>query len=284
MDALRTDLLEFGYDLLVLTGDLTQRARRAQYEQCMAFLSSLPDRRLIVPGNHDIAPLYCPWQRLFDPYRSYRRYVATDLDQTYWDDDVFVVGLNTVDPLRWKEGTISREQLHWLELQASRRSRSKLSILAAHHPLAHLETTGLKHSIRRHASLLELLDRLDFALVLTGHLHESYSGIAASSFSPSNRLLVAQASTATSTRVRGHLNGYNRIVIDLPELSVDLRTWNGNTFVTERMSRFRRVATELTPAQSDTSLHRGRWLRASTPSQPLAAELAHAESSAASER
>jgi 3',5'-cyclic AMP phosphodiesterase CpdA len=238
VDALRADLLDFKFDLLVVTGDLTQRARRSQYEQCMAFLSSLPGKQLIVPGNHDIAPLYRPWLRLFDPYRAYRRYVAQDLDRVYVDDEVLVLGLNTVDPMRWKEGTVSRDQLQWIESQTSSKRSSHMTILAAHHPLAHVEETGLRHNIRRNTSLLELLDRLNFDLVLTGHLHESYSGVAASSFSPSSRLLVAQASTATSTRVRGHLNGYNRITIAPPRLGIALRTWNDGAFVTERADQF----------------------------------------------
>jgi 3',5'-cyclic AMP phosphodiesterase CpdA len=289
VDGLRADLLEFNFDLLVVTGDLTQRAKRTQYEQCMEFLSSLPNRQLVVPGNHDIEPVYRPWLRLFDPYRSYRRYVTPELDQVYADDEVFVIGLNTVDPMRWQEGTVSRDQLVWLEAKAAGRTPSQLSILAAHHPLAHLETTGLRHHIRHNASLLELLDRLAFDLVLTGHLHQSYSGIAATSFSPSSRLLVAQASTATSTRVRGHLNGYNRIIVDPPTLSVELRTWNGGAFATERTGRFEHAAAEAMAARSSsptpsTSVARLSWRSTLTQASPPSVGIPQANPKAASNR
>jgi len=53
--------------LVVLSGDITQRARRGQFEAARRFLDRLPAAALVViPGNHDI-PLFNVFGRLLRP-------------------------------------------------------------------------------------------------------------------------------------------------------------------------------------------------------------------------
>src|SRR3984893_1388274 len=76
-------------DLIAVSGDLTQRARRSQFVQARAFLERLPFPRIIVPGNHDV-PLYNIVARFLNPLADYRRYIAHDLEPVFVDEEMIV--------------------------------------------------------------------------------------------------------------------------------------------------------------------------------------------------
>src|SRR4051812_5821030 len=84
--------------LVVVSGDLTQRARRPEFEAARAFLDTVSAPQLVVPGNHDI-PLYNIVERMVDPLRRYRRHISNDLAPVFTDDEMIVVGLNSARTL-----------------------------------------------------------------------------------------------------------------------------------------------------------------------------------------
>ena len=51
-------------EVIVVSGDITQRAKYEQFFKCRQYLDSLNIPYLVVPGNHDI-PLYHVWNRFF---------------------------------------------------------------------------------------------------------------------------------------------------------------------------------------------------------------------------
>jgi 3',5'-cyclic AMP phosphodiesterase CpdA len=224
VDGLAAELGDFAPDLCVVTGDITQRARSEQFEEAQAFLRALPFPLLVVPGNHDIAPPWALLARLSKPYSRYQHYLSSELDCSFVDDELLLIGLNTVQPWRWKAGRVSRRQVDWIE-SLVRRYPQRFHALAAHHPIVDVAT----------------LDRLGIELVLTGHLHRTYNGPAAQHLGRAHSVLLAQASTATSTRLRGHPNGYNRVLIDGRRVLVDHRAWDGQCFVSQAVGRYRRV-------------------------------------------
>ena len=83
--------------LVVVSGDLTQRAKPHQFRAARSFLDSLPQPQVVVPGNHDV-PLYNVFQRFFQPLRKYRRFISQDLEPFYADDEIAVAGINTARP------------------------------------------------------------------------------------------------------------------------------------------------------------------------------------------
>src|SRR5262245_27350497 len=85
-------------DLVAISGDFTQRARRRQFADARAFVDSLGARTLVVPGNHDI-PLYDVAERLAAPLSRYRRYISSELEPEYQDDEMIVIGVNTARAL-----------------------------------------------------------------------------------------------------------------------------------------------------------------------------------------
>ena len=96
-----------GPDLVVVSGDLTQRARRGQFAEARTFLDGLGLPWLAVPGNHDV-PLHNPLMRLLRPYSHYRAAMGEELEPARRLPDALVSGLNTVDPYVWQRGRLRR--------------------------------------------------------------------------------------------------------------------------------------------------------------------------------
>jgi 3',5'-cyclic AMP phosphodiesterase CpdA len=206
--------------VVVVTDDLTQRARALQLEDARRFLDELEAPVVVVPGNHDLAPWSSPIERALDPWGRFRRAIghgaagplAVNADNGE-SAELVVIGLNSADPWRFIEGGVSRQELARVLIEA-RRHPHAFRVVAAHHPLIETRVRPLTSRVRRHGSVEEILEAADVDLVLTGHLHESFHGPAAAGVGPGRHALVVQASTATSTRVRGHANAWNAIVVD----------------------------------------------------------------------
>src|SRR4051812_19930032 len=87
-------------EVIVISGDLTQRGRSAQFRAAREFCNQLPAApQLVVPGNHDI-PLFNVLARVALPYWNYRRAFGNDFEPRYESDNFFVVGINTTRPYR----------------------------------------------------------------------------------------------------------------------------------------------------------------------------------------
>ncbi len=87
-------ILEIAPDLVVISGDLTQRARPREFQQARAFLDLIGRPLLVVPGNHDV-PLFNVAEKIVDPLRRYRRYITTDLAPVFEDEEMIAVGINS---------------------------------------------------------------------------------------------------------------------------------------------------------------------------------------------
>src|SRR5688572_20358063 len=96
--------------LVVVSGDLTQRARESQFEEAKEFLDKLPDPQIVVPGNHDV-PLYNLFARFLAPLDNYRKIINDDTEPVYQDEEMVVAGVNTARSLTWKNGRINEEQV-----------------------------------------------------------------------------------------------------------------------------------------------------------------------------
>src|SRR5205823_769830 len=74
-EALLEDLAALEPALVIASGDLTQRATRAEFRAARHWLDRIPFPKLVVPGNHDI-PLFDLFHRAFKPLTRYRRYIC----------------------------------------------------------------------------------------------------------------------------------------------------------------------------------------------------------------
>ncbi|SFD13255.1 metallophosphoesterase family protein [Tropicimonas isoalkanivorans] len=201
---LRT-ITDLAPDLVVVSGDLTQRARHEQFEDARRFLDALPGPVLTVPGNHD-TPLDNLPVRLFRPFSRYKRYISKDLEPVHRDAEMVVAGVNTVNRFSWQRGKIGRGRLSRLSARLSG-AAERLRVAVLHHPLEHGPQVN-KRLMRGAADALEALSNCGADVVLSGHLHVAY----AEPFRTADGLLFVQAGTGLSTRVRaGDGNSFNQL-------------------------------------------------------------------------
>ncbi len=217
--------------LIAISGDLTQRARRAQYREARAWLDRLTAPYLVVPGNHDI-PLYDLFHRFLAPMRRFKKYISADLTPFYEDDEMVVCGLNTAHGFTIKDGTIPPEQLATVcERFALHPKRWKL--LVAHHPFVIPRQVPESYLVDGASEAIPRLVNVRVDLILTGHLHVSYAHApdAAGYRNEDHSVLGVNAGTCVSNRHRGEPNSYNRLEINGDTISIVNRQWNGTKFV-----------------------------------------------------
>jgi len=231
-EALVEDLQKNPPTVLVNSGDFTQRAREAQYRSAAAYIRRLPSPQINVPGNHDI-PLYDIFRRFFSPLDRFRRWISDDPFPTYRDEGLLVIGINTARSLTWKSGRISEEQIGELDRRLSEVPESVHKVIVTHHPFLPPpgeQGTGV-NLVGRAEMSLEVLERYRVDLLLAGHLHHGYTGDVRSHYpSSKHAIIVAQAGTAISNRIRHEPNGYNVITLNEDRMCITVRYWNGTSF------------------------------------------------------
>jgi len=209
--ALRSDLLRQAPDLVVLTGDITQRARSAQFRAARAFLDSLtPLPLLALPGNHDL-PLFDLPTRFTQPYRLYRRHISPDLAPTWQNAEVAVLGVNSTRVMRHKNGELSAVQVQEVAQRLAALTQP-FKVVALHHPLAIVESGDLSNRVRGADQALASWVSAGADLFLGGHIHLPYCIAVGSG---PRQAVVLQAGTAVSRRRRGgQANSYNLIRLE----------------------------------------------------------------------
>ena len=198
-------------DLVVVSGDLTQRATRRQFEAVRSLIARLPAPAFVVPGNHDI-PLWNVALRFGAPRRRWREHVRLPWSPSWHDDEVAVASLVTPRPWRAKEGAVTRRQLEELRAALAQAPAGARRVVVTHHPLAPVPTPGdaFPLALGAHSARHALRD-MGVVLVLSGHLH--VSGLAEVAEAERRGLLFVQCPSTLSHRLRGESNGY--VVIDL---------------------------------------------------------------------
>ena len=230
-----------GPDLVVVSGDLTQRARSAQFKQAREFLDELSAPRIVVPGNHDV-PMHNILARFFLPLKKYRRYITNELEPFFVDAEIAVLGLNTARSLTIKNGRINEAQLQHVRARLSSLSAEVTKIVVTHHPLDLPQDHGSNVLVGRAGMAMALFAECRVDLMLAGHFHVGQTGNSAARYAiPGHTALIIQAGTATSTRGRGQANSFNVIKIDRPMIVVERWEWISvaATFVAAESARFR---------------------------------------------
>lgn len=229
-EQLAADLLEHPPTLLVISGDLTQRARVRQYQEAAQYLRRLPMPQLVIPGNHDV-PLWNLVRRFFAPTGRFQRHISAELNPIWRDDAMIVAGLNTARGLTRTGGWISREQLDVASRTFADADPSIWKVLVTHHPFIPPLSSPKGDILRRAGGSLAELEQCGVDLLLAGHLHLAYHDDVRVFHSRANRsVLSIQAGTATSTRRRGEPNAYNWISFDKNVVRVSVRSWTGTRF------------------------------------------------------
>jgi 3',5'-cyclic AMP phosphodiesterase CpdA len=233
-----------GPGLVVVSGDFTQVGSQAEFHAARTFIDTLTAPVFAVPGNHDI-PERQLLRRFLDPYGLYRQFINPDLEPFIVMEGIALGGIKTTRRMRleldWSHGSISRGQLDTLHGRFDTARVHTVRIVVAHHPLLVPEgpmTVPLRRVDRADRALARFAN-MGVRMVLSGHFHLSYvrqhghrgeiaegepAGPRRAAVAP---ILVAQASSAISTRRRGEANAYNVIDIIQGDIAVRVREWDG---------------------------------------------------------
>jgi 3',5'-cyclic AMP phosphodiesterase CpdA len=226
-------------EIAVLSGDITQRARRAQFAAARAFMERLGVKHwLVVPGNHDI-PLFNVLARALSPYGNYREVFGRDLEPVYETSAFLIVCVNTTRPTRHKDGEVSPEQIERTARRLALADPGQLRIVVVHQPV---------HVVRRHDVSNLLHGREEGVMrwveagadiIMGGHIHLPYVRPLAERYPHlPRRAWVVQAGTAVSHRVReGISNSVNVIRHEPGVLASRIERWDFD----EQESAFVRV-------------------------------------------
>jgi 3',5'-cyclic AMP phosphodiesterase CpdA len=187
--------------LLLLSGDITQRATAAQFAAARAFVDSLGvSLCLAIPGNHDI-PLFDLASRLLRPYERYARAFGTQLEPQFENDDLLLLALNTTRRLRHVDGELSAEQIERVARRFEAARPGQWRVVVVHQPIAVPSPEQDHDLLHGHQAARRRWAAAGADLVVGGHIHLPYV-LALSEGSAARPLWAVQAGTALSRRVR----------------------------------------------------------------------------------
>lgn len=206
MAAIRQLCHEHSPELVILSGDITQRARRVQFAAAKDFTDQLDAPLLSVPGNHDL-PLFNLFARLFSPYRNYRRYFGNELEPEFETDRMLVIGVNSTRPSRHKNGELTDQQIERVARRLRLAGPDQLRVVVQHHPVRAVEASDTANlMINREKAVPAWVDA-GMDLVLGGHIHLPYVlPLYGQRGADGRQAWTVQAGTAVSERVRGNIS------------------------------------------------------------------------------
>ena len=211
--ALKTLSAQLAPSLVVVSGDVTQRATTAQFHAAGEFLRALGAPAVLsVPGNHDI-PLVNLALRAIAPFSRYRKAFGDDLEPVHEEEQLLVIGVNTVMPLWHQQGKVSAAQVERVAARLRQARTAQLRIVVCHHPVHVIRPEDDKNLLRGSSQAVRQWVDAGADLILGGHIHLPYWRPLRQRFGDLRRTAwVVQAGTAVSSRTRpGAANSVNCI-------------------------------------------------------------------------
>jgi len=249
---LRTDVIAQGVDHVLISGDLTMRARRRQFEAAQEWLDGFGVPWTSVPGNHDL-PLDRPLTRAVRPLHGYRRFIDPDDEPSGSFDGVLVLGLSTARRYFWKGGRIDAGQV--ARIGSVFAPAVPLKILMVHHPVFRSAQRPREKIVRGADRALRAAAAAGVDVVLCGHDHvAAHVDLALSRPDLSRRLLGVMSGTSGSRRLRaGEPQSYNVLEFTHGDrLRLEVRQWRGDRFVALAAHRWGRTADGWVASGEDT--------------------------------
>jgi 3',5'-cyclic AMP phosphodiesterase CpdA len=172
-DDLRRLVEEADPELVVASGDLTHRNRRAQHERAARFLRSLGRPLLVVPGNHDIPML--PPGRFTATFSEFLRHWP-ETEPLYRSERIVACGLNSVRPWKQQGGALRPDQIERAARAFAEAPPGALRLVAVHHHLLGAPWRTAKRTMANRSTVLGGLVDAGAELIVSGHVHQSTVG------------------------------------------------------------------------------------------------------------
>lgn len=212
----------------VLSGDITQRARRAQFAAAKRFVDQLGvPHCLVIPGNHDI-PLFNVVARVLFPYAGFERVFGAILEPQLECDAFQLICLNTTRPSRHKDGEISNEQIERVARQLREAKGGRLRIVVTHQPVHVLRASEVHNRVHGYHEAVQAWADAGADIIMGGHIHLPYVALLGEHFPElTRRCWAVQAGTAVSHRVRAkHPNSVNLIHYSTGSEQCSVERWD----------------------------------------------------------
>lgn len=222
------DLALLKPDLIIISGDLTQRAKIEQYQLLQSFLKGLPAPFLAVPGNHDI-PFHNFFSRFFQSFKYYKKFVSPSLEVKFQDQNVNILGVNSAVPYKLKDGELSKATISRIKNYFSTTS-GQLNILFFHHNLNYF--SGMHHPLNNAEEFIGYLQDSPIHIVCTGHLH--YANVKLVPKNQHGKCAILHAGSLMCPRSKDNLNSF--YVIDTNQLQciIEWKVFNQHSFITQQ--------------------------------------------------
>ena len=232
-------------DLVVVSGDFSMRGRRFEFELARSWLEELPRPLVTIPGNHDVPGLNHILDRFFSPFGRYREYISETEEATLQLGDIGALAIaNSSTPfglhLDWSRGFLSPFQIHSLSTFFDALPLGHLRVFGMHHPVV-----GSGEKERALVSPLSMVKNFfessKIDLLLAGHFHQSKICVFPEPEVSARRIVVSQAPSICSTRLKGEPNGFHLIYLSLDKIEIELWRWKGERFQAETTKTFDRA-------------------------------------------
>ena len=218
-------------DVVVVSGDLTQRAKKRQFRAARAFLRELPKvPQIVVPGNHDVSATNL-LERAIRPLARYKRYITEDLNPFFEDGEIAIAGINTVRIAAVKDGRLNLWQVRKACEQLGAVGPNAVRVVVTHHPID-MPAEDERHTlVHRAVMAMREFSAAHVDLFLSGHFHSGLALVTSARYKLQGySAVVAHAGTAVSTRTRGEANSWNLIEIGDKSIDVQQMIWTGKKF------------------------------------------------------
>ncbi len=227
IDGLHQSLADIQPSLVIMSGDLTQRARSREFLAAAAFLDHLQWPCLVIPGNHDI-PAYNLAERIISPWRQWHRYLHYPLEPIMDNGSYIALGINSArrfsSVIDWSRGKISEAQSNAAAEIFLQQPADKLRVLVIHHPFSLPRQYHQRHIIGGRDKAIRVMKKSGVDIILSGHVHVAYTHIL-------EGLIISHSGTTLSNRlVANSPNSFNIVRGDRRKLTIETREWNTTAF------------------------------------------------------
>ena len=230
-------------DLVLITGDITQKGYRREFAAAAAWVKAMPEPVFVTTGNHDVS-YWDPIARIFYPWERFETYIGHPAVDHQYDGPGFSVrGVNTARGWQmrpnWSKGVIDLDQTRRAALALANAPEGALKILACHHPLVEMIGAPMSGEVKRGEEAARIFTDCGVDLIMTGHVHVPF----ALPITMGDKCSYGVGAGTLSLRERGAPPGFNCVEWDDSEVQVTALGWTGSKFEPQRTWNLERRST-----------------------------------------
>jgi 3',5'-cyclic AMP phosphodiesterase CpdA len=217
-------------DLILITGDITQKGYPDEFSAAGSWIRAMPEPRFVNVGNHDV-PYWDVAARLFYPWKAFEKATGHPAhDHQFLGPTVMVRGVTTARGWQarpnWSKGVIDLAQTKKAANALRQAPPGVLRVLACHHPLIEMIGTPMTGDVKRGDAAALIFAEAGVDLIMTGHVHVPF----ALPIDLADRCSYAVGCGTLSHRERGTPPSFNQVEWDAKTITVTSIAWIGDHF------------------------------------------------------